>query len=80
MKINAFKNFYSMKNRFDSLFLLYVILIVSYGTLMVFSAGGAYAEARYGDSLYFVKKQTIWLLIGFSVMYITSHVDPSLYK
>ena len=80
MKINAFKNFYSMKNRFDSLFLLYVILIVSYGTLMVFSAGGAYAEARYGDSLYFVKKQTIWLLIGFSVMYITSHVEPSIYK
>ena len=47
---------------------------------MVFSAGTAYAETRYGDSMYFIKKQTVWLIIGFAVMYITSHIDPSVYK
>ncbi len=66
--------------RIDGLFLLAVLLITAYGTLMVFSAGGAYAEARYGDSLYFVKKQTVWLLIGFAVMMAASHVNPSIYK
>lgn len=78
MKINIFNS--NSKYRFDSLFILSVVLIVIYGSLMVFSAGGAYAEARYGDSLYFVKKQTIWLLIGFAVMYFSSHIEPSIYK
>lgn len=68
------------KHRFDMVFALSVILITLYGTIMVFSAGTAYAEARYNDSLYFVKKQTIWLLIGFAVMYLASHIDPDLYK
>ncbi len=66
--------------RIDAAFLLAVILVTAYGTLMVFSAGTAYAEARYGDSLYFIKKQTIWLLVGFAVMIISSRIDPALYK
>ena len=68
------------KLRFDMIFALSVILVTLYGTIMVFSAGTAYAEARYNDSLYFVKRQTLWLLIGFSVMYIASHIDPGIYK
>ncbi len=71
---------YSNRNLFDGLFALAVILVTLYGTLMVFSAGTAYAEARYGDALYFVKKQTVWLLVGFAVMYITSRIEPSMYK
>ena len=68
------------RHRFDMLFALLVTLIVSYGTLMVFSAGVAYAEARYNDSLYFIKKQTVWLLLGFLVMYISSRIAPRLYQ
>ena len=40
----------------DKIFLLTVILLVAFGTLMVFSAGTAYAEKRYGDIFYFVKR------------------------
>lgn len=68
------------KNRFDVTFILAVILVTLYGTLMVFSAGTAYAEVRYNDSAYFIKRQAVWLLLGFSVMYFTSRVEPSLYK
>lgn len=67
-------------NKLDGLFFLAVTLITAFGTLMVFSAGTAYAEARYGDGLYFVKKQTIWLLIGFTVMYFASQIAPNIYK
>ena len=67
-------------NRFDMIFAFSVLLITIYGTLMVFSAGTAYAEARYNDSLYFIKRQTIWLVIGFAVMFVTSHIDPQIYK
>lgn len=74
------KGLFSQKDRIDVIFLLAVLLITTYGTLMVFSAGGAYAEARYNDSLYFIKKQTVWLIIGFAVMIIASRIDPNLFK
>ena len=74
------KNRLSGQARIDGLFLLAVLLVAAYGTLMVFSAGVAYAEARYGDSLYFVKKQTVWLILGLAVMYIASHIDYRLYQ
>lgn len=64
----------------DLQYLLLVILLALYGTLMVFSAGYAYAEFRYDDGAYFIKKQTIWLLVGFAVMIISSRVRPSVYK
>lgn len=62
----------------DRLFLLLVIAVTAFGTLMVFSAGTAYAAARYGDSLYFVKKQAVWLMLGFAVMYFSSKLDSNI--
>ncbi len=64
----------------DLLLLIAVMLVASYGTVMVFSAGDAYAAARYGDSLYFVKKQTVWLLVGLAVMFFASHINIEQYK
>lgn len=66
--------------RFDAVFAFAVLLVTLYGTLMVFSAGTAYAEARYDDRLYFVKKQTIWLILGFLVMYLASTISPEIYR
>ena len=70
----------AVRRRIDKTFLFAVLLITAFGTVMVFSAGSAYAEARYGDGMYFVKKQTVWLLLGFAVMYLSSFVNPSVYK
>lgn len=70
----------SVRTRFDTVFLMAVMLLTAFGTVMVFSAGYAYAEARYSDALYFVKKQTVWLLVGFAVMYLCSHIDPRVYR
>ena len=64
----------------DKIFLLIVIILVSFGSIMVFSAGSAYAEKRYGDTFYFVKRQAIWILIGFAVMMGASHVPIRTYK
>jgi cell division protein FtsW len=47
---------------------------------MVFSAGTAYAEARYSDSMYFIKRQAIWIILGFSVMYAASQIDLDYYR
>lgn len=64
----------------DKIFLLIVILLVAFGSIMVFSAGTAYAEKRYGDSYYFVKKQAIWILIGITAMMGVSNVHVRTYK
>lgn len=64
----------------DRLFFLAVTLVTLFGTLMVFSAGTAYAEARYSDGMYFIKKQALWLIIGFGIMYIASRIKPSIYQ
>ena len=66
--------------RFDALFLLAVVILCVMGTFAVFSAGSAYAYARYDDADYFIKKQTVWLLAGFAVMIISSRIDSATYK
>ena len=79
-KQNSKRSYILRYGRTDTVFLLFVILLTLYGTVMVFSAGEAYAYARYGDAYYFVKKQVIWLLVGFCVMLVASRIDTSLYK
>ena len=66
--------------RYDTVFIISVVMLAIYGTIMVFSAGYAYAAFRYGDGLYFVKRQTIWLIIGIAVMIIVSRIDINLLK
>ena len=71
----------SKHNRsYDSLFLLLVIILAIYGSVMVFSAGYAYAAFRYDDGLYFVKRQSIWLILGAIAMLCVSGIDVKLIK
>ena len=77
-RIEVKKNpFQRMKNsalkkrgtRGDIILLVTVIMLALYGTVMVASAGYSFAELRYGDALYFIKRQAVWLLIGFFAMW-----------
>ncbi len=65
---------------FDTVFLLIATALTLLGTLMVFSAGTAYAEKRYDDPFYFIKKQTVWVIVGIAVMLASSRIDTRLYK
>ena len=48
----------------DPLLLFTILALALFGTAMVFSAGYAYADFRYDDSTYFMKRQSIFLAIG----------------
>ena len=74
------KTFKARACRPDLIFALIVLLLAAYGTAMVFSAGFYYAQARYGDEYYFIKRQGIWLLIGFVAMLAASTIDVKIYK
>lgn len=68
------------ERHFDHFFITIVIILAAYGTIMVFSAGYAYAAFRYEDGLYFVKRQVIWLTLGIVAMLVVSRVDVNLLK
>ncbi len=67
-------------SRPDLVYLTAVLLLAAVGSLAVFSAGHAYAAFRYGDSLYFVKKQSVWLLLGIAIMIVTSRISIGFVK
>ena len=79
--VSQFKRLVSAeRGRYDSLFVFTVMLLAVYGTLMVFSAGYAYADFRYGDGLYFVKRQAVWIVFGTVAMLTVSRLDIGLIK
>ena len=78
-KIFRFFNF-GGKGRSDTLFLIFALLLLSLGTVMVISSGYAYAEFRYGDSLYFTKRQLVWLTVGIFAMFFSSRLDTKILK
>ena len=65
---------------FDRLFFLFFMVLLCIGSVMVFSSSYAYAEARYGDSTYFVRRQLIFAALGIGVMLIASMLTIDFYK
>lgn len=66
---------YRVKGGIDTTFLIIVVLLLCFGTVMVFSASYAYASSKFHDSLYFVKKQTVWAILGIAAMVFFSYID-----
>lgn len=64
----------------DLIFLLLVIALSVYGTIMVFTSGYPFASVRYDDAFYFVKRQVIWLFFGFIIMFLAAKITPSALK
>lgn len=64
----------------DISLLIIIILLAFFGTVMIFSAGSAYSYARYNDEFYFIKRQLVWLVVGGGIMYLSSRIDPAVYK
>ena len=50
-------------------------LIVIFGLVMLFSASYTTGYLRMGDSLYYIKSQALYALIGVGVMFVFSYVD-----
>jgi len=61
----------------DLLLFFTILALALFGTAMVFSAGYAYADVRYDDSLYFIKRQTVFLAIGIIGMLLLCRVSIS---
>jgi len=71
---------YRVRGGVDRPFLIIVVLLVCYGSIMVASASYVFARAQMGDSFYFIKKQLLWATIGVVAMLVMSVVDYGFLK
>lgn len=62
-----------------SLFLI-VLTLLSFGLIMVFSASFAFALQYRKDSLFYIKRQTLFAGVGLALMLLTSRIHYKLYK
>ena len=55
---------------------LAVVAALSFvGVIMVFSASAVVAGTQFHDAVYFLKRQVLWLLVGFVVLHVASRID-----
>lgn len=52
-----------------------VITLIFVGILMIYSSSGVYAMQELGDSLFFLKRHLIFLVVGLALMFLTMMVD-----
>lgn len=71
---------YRIKSGVDSTFLVIVLALLCFGTVMVFSSSYFFAETRFGNSTFFVKRQTIYAIMGAIAMIFFSFIDYRLLK
>lgn len=70
-----------MKNKkFDYKLLIAVILIASFGIVMIYSASSIWAEYKFHDAFKFVKAQAIFFLAGLGMLYFLSKIDYKIYE
>ncbi len=59
----------------DGVLLAIVVILALVGLVMVFSASAVVAGNRFHDSIYFLKRQVVWLAIGFVALHVASRMD-----
>ena len=57
-----------------------VMTIVFIGLMMVYSASNIWAGYKFNDSLYYIKRQALFAIIGIIAMFIFSKIDYHLYQ
>ncbi len=67
------------RSGFDPVFFVLVLVLMAFGSVMVFSASYADALARFDDSLYFAKKQLLFVLLALVVMPIVGSLHYKFY-
>lgn len=64
----------------DRPMMIIIILLLCFGSLMVFSASFAYAYDKTGDSYYYIKRQIGYGLLGLGAMFFASFFDYRIFK
>lgn len=74
------RNIVREKGSIDYVFLIVVLVLISFGTVMVYSASYAYSMNTYGDSYYIIFRQIMFALAGFIGMSAATWFRPEWYR
>ena len=67
--------------RYGQLITLLTFVLVAFGIFMVYSASNIWAEAKFNDPYYYLKRQSLFALLGFIGFFIVSKIPSDfLYK
>ncbi len=64
----------------DPFLLMIVLMILTIGVVMITSAGYIIAVGKFGDGLYYTKKQGFAMLLGLGIMYLFSVINPNFWR
>lgn len=67
------------KKSIDYILLAVVLLLLAMGVMMVYSSSAILAQDRYGDSLYFLKREVVFVFLGILLLLIVKNIDYHLY-
>lgn len=68
------------KGKIDTLFLTLTFLLLIIGLIMMFSASHAASYSRYGDSFYYIKRQSVFAVLGVVIMFVVSRIDYKIFR
>ena len=60
--------------QFDHILLFVVVALMGVGLVMVYSASSITSLAQMSDSLYYFKRQLLWVIVGLGAMLLTSGI------
>lgn len=66
--------------KYNKILILSVILISLFGLLMIYSSSSIWAEYKYNDPYKYLKSQSVFLIIGYILMFIISKFPYQNYK
>jgi cell division protein FtsW len=68
------------KNSYDLGLLFITLALMGIGLVMLYSSSSIIAQERFGDSMYFVKKQIFFALIGVAVLILSKNLPYVIYR
>jgi cell division protein FtsW len=68
------------KKNYDLALLFLTFALIGIGLVMLYSSSSIIAQERFGDSMYFVKRQIVFALVGIVVLIISKNLPYVLYR
>jgi len=68
------------KNGYDLVLLFLTLALIGIGLVMLYSSSSIIAQERFGDSMYFVKRQIVFALLGLAVLIVSKNLPYVLYR
>jgi len=65
---------------YDMIVLMMAVILTCFGVVMVYSASSVMAAKKFHDGFFFLKRQSLYALMGFAGMAVLMHVDYHVWK